>query len=69
VTYEDAKNPRAWHWEIKRHGKSLGVKLTGSLGVKLTGGAYQSQAATEFAGQREFQRFITDLIQEEKRKR
>ncbi len=61
MTYEDAKNPHAWHWEIKRHGKSLGVKLTG--------GAYQSQAAAEFAGQREFQRFIADLIQEEKRKR
>lgn len=61
VTYDDGKNPRPWHWEIKRLGKSLGVKLSG--------GGYQSQAADEFAGQREFQKFLADLIQEEERKR
>ena len=61
VTYEDGKTPRAWCWEIKREGKSLGVRLSG--------GGYQSQAAAEFAGQRELQRFLADLIHEERRKR
>jgi len=61
VTYEDGKNPRTWHWEIKRQGKSLGVKVTG--------GGYQSQAAAEFAGRRSLQEFLTALALEEKNKR
>jgi hypothetical protein len=61
ATQIDGKNPSRWSWEIRRH--------KGSLGVKLTDGGYQSQAVAELAGQRELQKFLAELIQEEKRKR
>jgi hypothetical protein len=61
ATQIDGKNPNRWSWEIRRH--------NGSLGVKLTDGGYQSRAAAELAGQRVLQKFLADLIKEEKRKR
>jgi hypothetical protein len=59
--FDDGKLPHPWRWEIKRHNRSLGVKLTG--------GGYQSQAAAEFAGRRQFQEFLVALALEEKRRR
>jgi hypothetical protein len=38
------------------------------LGVKFGSGGYQSQTAAEFAAKQALQRFLEDLVREEKRK-
>lgn len=49
-----------WSWEIRRKSKPLGVKMTGD--------GYQSDTAAQFAGKRALADFLSDLLEEEKRK-
>jgi hypothetical protein len=53
------ERPFPWRWEIRRHSKPMGVKL-GS-------GGYQSQSAAEFAGKNALERFLVDVLKEERR--
>jgi hypothetical protein len=60
-TFQTDQRPFPWRWEIRRHSRPMGVKL-GS-------GGYQSQSAAEFAGKNALDRFLSELAQEERRKR
>jgi hypothetical protein len=61
VVFETDKRPYPWRWEIRRHSKPMGVRITK--------GGYQSQAAAEYAGKIALARFLEALTVEEKRGR
>jgi hypothetical protein len=52
--------PFPWRWELRRHGKPMGVKIGAS--------GYQSQTAAEFAGRQVLERFLQELAKEERRR-
>jgi hypothetical protein len=59
-TFQTDERPFPWRWEIRRYSKPMGVKL-GS-------GGYQSQSAAEFAGKNALERFLVELLKEERRR-
>jgi hypothetical protein len=61
VTYQTDKRPYPWRWEIRRHSRPMGVRITE--------GGYRSQAAAEYAGKMALARFLEALANEEKRGR
>lgn len=61
VTYETDKRPYPWRWEITRHSKPMGVRITE--------GGYQSQAAAQYAGKIALAGFLEALAIEAKRGR
>jgi hypothetical protein len=60
VTLDTEQRPLRWRWELRRHSAPMGV-IVGRSG-------YQSQAAAEYAGKRELERFLIALAKEERRK-
>jgi hypothetical protein len=61
VTQQYASNPTRWSWEIKRHSSPMGIRLYGE--------GYQSQAAAEFAGNRELKEFVAQMARRERNDR
>ena len=60
VAIKTDKRPFPWRWEIRRHSKPMGVRVSD--------GGYQSQTAAEFAGKQALGRFLVELIREEERR-
>jgi hypothetical protein len=60
VTRETEERPKAWMWEIRRHGKPMGVRLFEK--------GFRSQMAAEYAGRRELEQFMNLLAAEKSRK-
>jgi hypothetical protein len=61
VTFEANASPQSWHWEIRRRGSPMGVRLTE--------GGYQTQIAAENAGKQGLAKFLYLLAKEERRQR
>ena len=59
VTIETDERPYPWRWELRRHGKPMGV-IVGK-------GGYQSQTAAEYAGRQALAKFLEALTREERR--
>jgi hypothetical protein len=60
ATVDGGARPHPWRWELRRHSKPMGIKISA--------GGYQSQTAAENAGKRALERFLEDLAKEERRK-
>jgi hypothetical protein len=61
ITSRQGGNPERWSWEILRKSTPLGVKISGD--------GYQSNSAAQFAGKLALADFLTELSEEEKRRR
>jgi hypothetical protein len=61
VTYETDKRPYPWRWDLRRHSRPMGVRVTE--------GGYRSQAAAEYAGKVALAKFLEALASEAKRGR
>ena len=60
VTRETNERHNPWSWELRRHGRPMGVRVCGS--------GYRSQMAAEFAGKRALTDFLQALAVEERRR-
>jgi hypothetical protein len=60
VTREIDDHPHPWRWEMRRHSRPMGVKLTN--------GGYRSQLAAEYAGKQALMKFLEALAEEERRR-
>lgn len=60
VTRETEERPNGWMWEIRRHGKPMGVRVFEK--------GFRSQRAAEYAGRRELEQFLELLAAENRRK-
>lgn len=61
VASETGERPYPWCWEIRRHSKPMGVKITE--------GGYRSKTAAEYAGKMALTRFLEAFANEERRSR
>jgi len=59
VTLETEERPYPWRWELRRHSRPMGVRVTE--------GGYQSQTAAEYAGRQALAKFLEALAREERR--
>ena len=59
VTMETEERPYPWRWELRRHSRPMGVRVTE--------GGYQSQTAAEYAGRQALAKFLEALAREERR--
>ena len=59
VTFRSDESPNVWGWEIKRHSKPMGIRLTAS--------GFQSDMAAQFAGKRALADFLAGLVEEARR--
>jgi len=59
VTLETDERPYPWRWELRRHSRPMGVRVTE--------GGYQSQTAAEYAGRQALAKFLEALAREERR--
>ena len=58
VTLETDERPYPWRWELRRHSRPMGVRVTE--------GGYQSQTAAEYAGRQALAKFLEALAREER---
>jgi hypothetical protein len=61
ATFETNKRPSRWSWEICRHSKRMGVRITAD--------GFRSRMAAEYAGARALADFLNLLVKEERRDR
>jgi hypothetical protein len=59
VTFETDERRHPWGWEIRRHSKPMGVKISE--------GSYQSRTAAEYAGKMALVSFLEALAREGRR--